>query len=164
MPNNISTQGYKIIEPGMMNIYWTKIKLHNWSSDFPLVVGTSKFINFIILSLWRGVIGRFRHMPEFFWIEKVGRHFLCCPPQDKNGGTRPLPIDAHAPDATHIRLAPYNNRCIIIRHRILMLFDVYLSLKGCRRKWRRSKRFSAPTKRVIVNYASAACYASLCSS
>ena len=27
MPINISTQGCKMAEPGMMNIYWTKIKL-----------------------------------------------------------------------------------------------------------------------------------------
>ena len=27
MPINISTQGCKITEPGMMNIYWTKVKL-----------------------------------------------------------------------------------------------------------------------------------------
>ena len=39
MPINISTQGCKMIEPGMMNIYWTKIKLRaatNQASDCPL--------------------------------------------------------------------------------------------------------------------------------
>ena len=51
MPINISTQGCKMTEPGMMNIYWTKIKL--WAAanqaiylDFPL--GSRKFISELV--------------------------------------------------------------------------------------------------------------------
>ena len=65
---NISTQGCKLTEPGMMNIYWTKIKLctaanqaiylvifhrvvgqpSNLSSDFPQGSRNFKYLNILI--------------------------------------------------------------------------------------------------------------------
>ena len=51
MPINISTHWCKMTEPGMMNIYWTKIKLRDAAnqaiySDFPL--GSRKFISELV--------------------------------------------------------------------------------------------------------------------
>ena len=50
MPINISTQGCKITEPGMMNIYWTKSKVRAaahraiYLVSFHQVVGSLVFI------------------------------------------------------------------------------------------------------------------------
>ena len=56
VPTNISTQGCKIIEPSMMNIYWTKVKLHAAANQaiylviFHRVVG-SLYLNWYIYLL-----------------------------------------------------------------------------------------------------------------